>query len=82
MATKTIVIGSDQAGNSAPIVFEKMLYINFNIDKAAGFPSNWNYIELICLDYGGELDLMFAYDDPKYRSEGTLFLGKWNSGKV
>jgi len=26
--------------------------------------------------------LMYAYDDPKDRSRGRLFLGQWNDGYV
>ena len=42
----------------------------------------FKYIELICKKYNGSMDLMFAYDDPSNRSNGTLFIGHWNSGTV
>ena len=47
-------------------------------------PCHWKYIELICKEYLGNktLDLMYAYDDPKDRSRGRLFLGQWNNGYV
>lgn len=81
--TKTIVIGAQTEPQSKkPIVFERMLDITLQLNDASGRPSSFDYIELICANYVEGLDLMFAYDDKNNRSDGTLYIGKWNDGIV
>lgn len=43
-------------------------------------PEEFDFIELICLGYG-HVDLMFAYEEGR-RSDGSLFLGRFNDGIV
>jgi hypothetical protein len=80
--TKTIVIGAPkQKEVKTPIEFRSFLdsnLINKMVD--ASQPSDWKYIELICLNYTSNCDLMFAYDDPNARGKGCLFMGRWNDG--
>ena len=45
-------------------------------------PSEFNYIEVICLGYSNDFDLLFAYDDENKRHYGILYLGKFNDGVV
>lgn len=90
MKTKTIVIGENKnLVNQKPIEFDKILSDNLGIWNAKekiqkkGKPSDYNFIELICKDYGiKNQDLMFAYNDSNNRDEGCLFIGKWNDGIV
>lgn len=81
--TKTIVIGTQTAPQSrVPIVFERILEADFECLKTNIKPDSYAYIELICLEYDGEKDLMFAYDNPDDRGGGALYIGKWNDGIV
>lgn len=84
MTTKCIVIGKTPKQNkSKSIQFEKVLLSDFTISEdTAGSPHNFNYIELICINYAKNKDLMFAYNNPEKRSEGTLYIGKWNDGVI
>jgi hypothetical protein len=83
--TITIVLGADMKPVRKPIEFHRVL----DSDETFGpvyeeYPCHWKYIELICKEYLGNktLDLMYAYDDPKDRSKGRLFLGQWNNGYI
>ncbi len=81
--TKTIVIGASFQDDNKPIEF--CHYPDTSLEQSSAFvspPSKFNYIELICKKYKGGMDLMFAYDDYFNRSDGTLFIGYWNSGVV
>lgn len=40
------------------------------------------YIELIAKNYITGHDLIFVYDDPQNRGQGTLYTGNWNDGVV
>jgi len=81
--TKCIVLGNEKEKTGKPIEFKKWLNLYKSLlNKDCVSPSSYNYIELICLDYGDDLDLMFAYNDPKDRISGILYLGKWNDGFV
>ena len=82
--TITIVLGSNGVQVRKPIEFRHMLDSDETIYEDRDGPCHWKYIELICKGYQGNesLDLMYAYDDPKDRSSGRLFLGQWNSGYV
>ena len=81
--TKTIVIGASFQDDNKPIVFNDYLDANSVSSAFVGIPSQFKYIELICKNYNnGCRDLMFAYNDPSNRNNGTLFIGYWNSGTV
>lgn len=81
--TTTIVIGTQTVPQSKnPIVFERILETDFECPKTNIKPNRYAYIELICLEYDGEKDLMFAYDTPDDRGRGALYIGKWNDGIV
>lgn len=85
MGTKCIVIGESSNKKPKPIEITKYLNtylsIESNIDIVHS-PRNFRYAELICKHYDGEVDLMFFYNDPYFRNEGILALGKWNDGVV
>jgi len=80
--TTTIVIGPvPKEVTKTPIKFS--LYLSdysLEIKEMSAKPHHFMYIELICRDYNNDYDLMFAYDDPDYRKDGVLVLGKWNDG--
>ena len=83
--TKTIIIGEHKDKDSnKPIEF--CHYLDSSLEQSSAFvlpPSKFKYIELICKNYNNSgRDLMFAYNDPSNRSDGTLFIGFWNSGTV
>ena len=83
--TITIVLGSNGVQVRKPIEFRHMLDDDETFEAVyEDRPCHWKYIELICKEYLGtkSLDLMYAYDDPKDRSRGRLFLGQWNDGYV
>lgn len=50
--------------------------------EAMSPPNAFNYIELICKDYMGGMDLMFAYDVSAARGTGLLIVGYFNDGVV
>ena len=80
--TKTFVIGATYQNFDMPIEFKA--YLDASLGVSLGFvspPSKFKYIELICKNYKGSYDLMFAYNDPS-RDDGTLFVGFWNNGTV
>jgi hypothetical protein len=81
--TKTIVIGTSYQPVQKPIEFNEYLDATEFSSAFVAIPSQFKYIELICKNYNnGCRDLMFAYDDPRNRNNGTLFIGFWNSGTV
>ncbi len=80
--TKTIVIGACYQDDNKPIEFCHYLDLNLGISAFVNPPSKFKYIELICKKYTGGMDLMFAYNDPSNRSDGTLYIGHWNNGTV
>jgi hypothetical protein len=86
MPTKTIVIGEPEQPNTPPTPIELCKFLSEDLTiKKTDFPARgYNYVELICRNYCGYSgsDLIFAYDDPKKRSCGTLFIGEWNEGVV
>ena len=81
--TKTFVIGATYQNFDMPIEFKA--YLDASLGVSLGFvspPSKFKYIELICKKYKDGGDLMFAYNDPSNRNNGTLFIGFWNNGTV
>ncbi len=81
--TKTIIIGEFEHKEQKPIVFDYFLDGSLDSSAYVSLPCQFKYIELICKNYSnGGRDLMFAYDDPSNRNNGTLFIGFWNSGTV
>ena len=83
--TITIVLGSNGVQVRKPIEFRHMLDDDETFEAVyEDRPCHWKYIELICKEYRGieSLDLMYAYDDPKDRAMGRLYIGKWNDGYV
>lgn len=80
--TKTIIIGASYQNDNKPIEFNYLLDCSLGYSAFVSPPSKFNYIELICKNYNGGGDLMFAYNDPSKRNEGTLFIGYWNDGVV
>lgn len=81
--TKVIVIGEKpQKVEKNPIEFLYCWGDSNKVMETDASASEYKFVELICLNYFDEYDLMFAYDDPKDRSRGTLYLGKFNDGIV
>lgn len=81
--TKTIVIGACYQDENKPIEFDYYIDGCLVSPSFVSLPSQFKYIELICKNYSnGGRDLMFAYNDPSNRNNGTLFIGHWNSGTV
>lgn len=86
--TKTIIIGPDTDNhNKKPIEFKMKLMVcgKWSTAYRHDQPQGYKYVELIAPQYthrsnGG--DLMFAYNDPKIRTNGVVFLGDWNDGVV
>ena len=90
MNTKCTVIGEESAPKKELIPIEFKYFLNFDSPKEQknsvlpvgeldGKPSDYLFIELICKDYVAN-DLMFAHNGN--RSEGVLYMGKWNDGVV
>lgn len=87
MNTKCTVIGQE----TSPAKDLKLIEFKYllNLDKPNGGdeitesgkdkPSHYKYIELICKNYVAN-DLMFAHNGD--RSNGILYMGKWNDGVV
>ena len=82
--TKTFVIGATYQNFDMPIEFKYYLDASLGVSPAFNIhpPSQFKYIELICKKYKDGGDLMFAYNDPSNRNNGTLFIGFWNNGTV
>jgi hypothetical protein len=83
---KTIVIGKPQVETGLkPITVRAYLYTTGeSVEHASNIYSalQFNFVELICRNYSKGTDLMFAYNDPNKRSEGTLYIGEWNDGVI
>jgi len=85
--TNLIVLG-DQKNKSPkkPIEFLSLISIigrdDVDVETASSNPCGWKNIELICKNYASNLDLLFAYNDADRRSDGVLFIGRWNDGVV
>ena len=80
--TKTIILGACYQDDK-PIEFCHSLDISLEQSSAlVSPPSKFKYVELICKKYNGGMYLMFAYNDPSNRSDGTLYIGFWNSVTV
>jgi len=83
METKVIVIRQDKDPASlVKIEFKRLLCTGLIMERDSTNPANYNFIELIALDYVDGYDLMFAYDDASRRNEGLLFVGHFNDGIV
>lgn len=78
--TQTTVIGHYPEKERTPIVFRSLLDTNYLCKLTSDNPGVYEHIELICLNYAQDSDLMFAYHGD--RSGGTLYIGKWNDGVV
>lgn len=77
--TKCIVLGEQPTEvKKKPIEFVRALNVLMEVVRSVSKPKQFNFIELICANYAQELDLMYAYRSN--RSDGCLFLGKWNDG--
>lgn len=91
MSTKCTVIGEESTPkNLTPIEFKYFLNFSSPQEKKGESilpvsemdetkPSDYKFIELICKDYLDN-DLMFAHNGK--RSDGILYMGKWNDGVV
>jgi hypothetical protein len=83
MSTQVIVIGKPEKRKAkTAIEFQSFLNSSLKIDSNAYSPSHYKYIELICKNYALGFDLMFAYNDPNYRSCGELYIGYFNDGVI
>lgn len=82
--TKVIVIGQENPKDKKmPIEFRSILAADLTIQDAECSPSDYKFIELICKDYNDHGDdLMFVYNDSKYRGNGVLYIGRFNNGIV
>ena len=77
--TKVTIIGEKPKTKKLnEIEFSKILTGSLVISDKVSPPYNYMHIELICLNYNADYDLMFAYDNE--RSNGALYLGKFNGG--
>lgn len=59
----------------AYVLHESGEWVNINAS-----PRDYRFVELIAKSFTGSQDLMFAYNDPQARGDGSLFLGNWNGG--
>jgi len=80
MAIKCIVIGEQPPDTRKRITFEHVLLVDLVVTKTNIRPEHSKYIELICKNYIPGKDLMFAYNNPSNRSQGSLIIGQWNDG--
>ena len=91
--TKTIIIGQDVSKNKKKKSIEFLYSVEDGIcTNPVENPSDFKYVELIAEGYlkfvtiydneHDSLDLMFGYDDPKCRGNGSLYYGHWNDGVV
>lgn len=69
-------------GPLSPIEFTHYLQDDHVITSGDDKPSDFDRVELICLEYDGTRDLMFAYNYADDRTGGTLYLGHFNDGVV
>ena len=87
--TKVLVLKEEYSDSTLAMKFPKYIefiqYLDSNLvitDKnMTAKPCDYDYIELITLDYSDKYSLMYAYDVGE-RADGTLFIGKWNEGIV
>lgn len=80
MSIKCIVIGEEPPDTRKRITFEHILLTCLSITKTDMRPEHSKYIELICKNYSPGKDLMFAYNNPSKRGQGSLIIGQWNDG--
>lgn len=81
--TKCIVLGAkEESKERERIIFKHFLDSGFEVIGHHLLPEEYEYIELICLNYCDNYDLMFAYDEPDNRGNGALYIGHWNDGVV
>jgi len=80
MATKITILGQEPKEEKKPIEFKKALMSSFDVKPPTLKPIDYSHIVLICRNYGGDLDLMFAENN----ATGTncLYLGHFNDGIV
>ena len=79
---KPIEFTHSLACSNSDETFATISGVPVTIQESGSTPSMYKYIELICEDYLPGIDIMFAYDNPKKRSSGVLFFGKFNDGVV
>ena len=78
-----IVLGQAQDPTKCPIKLRFQYEIEEGMVPLTDPTPKFKYIELIGQRYRGSVyDIMYAYNDPKYRNEGVLYLGYWNDGFV
>lgn len=87
--TKVIILGEQEKKelDKKPIEFVGFLDLNFKFSKRRDAetitqPHEYDVIELVCKGYADGFDLMLAYDEGEYRSDGTLYKGYFNDGFV
>ena len=91
MNTQVTIIGKQQSEKTKTAI--KFKYFLNTVDpkshnilhlvsEESFLPHSYNFIELICRDYMLGSDLMFAYNDPNDRSDGRIYIGKFNDGVV
>lgn len=86
--TKVTIIGghASTVKKYTKIKFIKVLTGNYDMYDVSSVglsaPADWENIELICRNYEGGMDLMFAYDSAEYRNDGVLCVGYFNEGLV
>lgn len=82
--TKVIVLGQSINENKElkPIEFSDVIENDYRISVIKSLPSDFKFIELICLNYSKGFDLMFAYNNPNERGRGVLVIGHFNDGVV
>jgi hypothetical protein len=79
--TKVKILGQEPKEEKKPIEFKKALMIDFEIKEDPSLkPVDYSDITLICLNYGGGLDLMFAENNAT--GANCLYLGHFNDGIV
>lgn len=79
--TKVIILGEQpEKKELKPIEFNLQFTGHRAAHAVTHKPNQWENIELICRDYCGGMDLMFAYDDD--RNQGRVYLGHFNDGVV
>lgn len=89
MKTTCIVLGKGPTVHPNPI---ELLFCLTPMEEDAAFewdpineatPEQYRFIELITKNYGGtKFDLIFCYYHSDCRTDGALFLGRWNDGIV
>lgn len=86
--TQTIIIGDESEKRKKklkPITVSYLFHQDFSLapTTCASESNQWKFLELICRNYDGNgTDLIFAYDYPDQRGDGTLYIGQWNDGVV